>query len=50
MLAFLGGIPVGMLLLKHHQKKMARKRRKQAMADLTDPDDLINVDYTDRVT
>ncbi|KAI2503485.1 acid phosphatase [Fragilaria crotonensis] len=48
--AFLGGIPVGVLLLTIHQKKMARKRRKQAMADLTDPDDLINVDYSDRMT
>ena len=48
--AFLGGIPVGMLLLKLHQRKMARRRRKQAMAELADPDDLINVNYSDRMT
>ena len=47
---FLGGVPVGMLLLKLHNKKMARKRRKEADAELLDPDDLINLDYSDRIT
>ena len=47
--AFLGGISVGMLLLKKLNRKRAMKRRKEADAELLDPDDLINKDYSDRI-
>ena len=46
--AFLGGISVGMLLLRIVDQKRARKRRNEAVADRLDPDDLIHRDYSDR--